>query len=168
MTDLLVDTAARTLAGPFGAVACQIGRSGACPANRKHEGDGCTPLGCWPIRGALLRRGRFASPAGWGLPWRWIAPEDGWSDDPADPAYNRAVRHPHAFSAERLWREDALYDAVIVLGHNDRPAKPGAGSAIFLHLAGGSGSTEGCVAIEPAAMRRLLPLLTSGSLLNIR
>ena len=67
---------------------------------------------------------------------------------------------PHPFSAERLWRDDAHYDAVMILGHNDRPPVPGMGSAIFLHVARpGLLPTEGCVAIEPAAMRRLLPRL---------
>ena len=38
------------------------------------------------------------------MPWRWLRPDDGWSDDAADPAYNRPVRHPHPYSAEWLWR----------------------------------------------------------------
>jgi L,D-peptidoglycan transpeptidase YkuD (ErfK/YbiS/YcfS/YnhG family) len=45
-----------------------------------------------------------------------------------------------------------------------RPAIRGRGSAIFLHIAKpGYAPTEGCIAISPAAMRRLLPLLRQGS-----
>lgn len=147
-------------------VPCAIGKSGALGAAEKSEGDGATPLGLWPIRAALLRPGSgFAPPAG--LPWRWLRAADGWSDDVRDPAYNRPIRHPHPFSAERMWRDDSRYDAVLVLGHNDSPPAPGRGSAIFLHLRG-DGPTEGCVAIDPAAMSTLLARLTPGSGLEIR
>ncbi|PXA84380.1 hypothetical protein DMC47_40640 [Nostoc sp. 3335mG] len=147
-------------------VSCAIGKGGACEAADKREGDGCTPLGIWPIRAVLLRPGTELSPPA-GLPWRWLRPADGWSDDGADPAYNRPVHHPHGFSAERMWRDDAHYDAVLVLGHNDHPPIPGAGSAIFLHLRG-AGPTEGCVAIDREDMRRLLADLEPGSVVDIR
>src|SRR3546814_7129542 len=92
-----------------------------------------------------------------GLPCEPIAPDDGWCDDPGDPAYNRPVRLPYPASHERLAREDHLYDVVVVLGHNDDPVVPGAGSAVFLHLARSDyGATEGCVAL---ALRDLLEVL---------
>jgi len=143
-----------------------IGKGGACDAADKREGDGCTPLGTWPIRAVLIRPGSGFAPPG-ALPWRWLRMADGWSDDGRDPAYNRPVRHPHRFSAERMWREDAHYDAVLVLGHNDSPPIAGAGSAIFLHLRGMS-TTEGCVAIDRDAMSRLLACITAGSVVDIR
>ena len=47
-----------------------------------------------------------------------------------------------------MWRADGLYDLVVILGHNDAPVVPGAGSAIFMHVASpGYGPTEGCVAL---------------------
>ena len=49
--------------------------------------------------------------------------------------YNRLVKLPYAASHEELWRDDHLYDLVVVLGFNDDPVVPGKGSAIFLHLA---------------------------------
>ena len=55
------------------------------------------------------------------LPAAPIAPQDGWCDDPADPAYNRPVPLPYPARHERLWREDEIYDLLIVLGHNDDP-----------------------------------------------
>ena len=148
------------------ALPCLIGRSGAVAAADKREGDGATPLGRWPLRAVLLRPDRVEVPAGLRLPWRWLRPDDGWSDDPADPAYNRPVRHPHPFSAERLWRNDGLYDVIIVLGHNDAPPVPGAGSAIFLHCAEGR-PTEGCVAIDRAALLSQLPRIGPGDALEI-
>lgn len=152
----------------FGATTlpCAIGRGGACEAADKREGDGHTPLGVWPVRAVLLRPGHgFGPPAG--VPWRWLRSDNGWSDDVSDPAYNRPVRHPHPFSAERMWRDDAHYDAVLILGHNDRPPVPGLGSAIFLHLSGDN-PTEGCVAIDRTGMGSLLSALTVGSTVDIR
>lgn len=161
MSDILVDTTTRSLSHEGVSLACQIGRSGAIDAAEKREGDGASPLGRWPIKTILLRPDRIA-PLPLSLPWRWIRPCDGWSDDPADPAYNQPVRHPHPFSAERLWREDGAYDVILVLAHNDAPPIPGAGSAIFFHLAGDKGHTEGCIAIDRAAMLDLLPRVRPG------
>lgn len=156
MTPILVDAGTRVLR--FGRIetACAIGRGGPCDAAEKREGDGRTPRGRWPVRGVLLRPDRDLIPPT-SLPWRWLRPADGWSDDPADACYNRPVRHPHGWSAERLWRGDSLYDAIVVLGQNDAPPVPGHGSAIFLHLREGD-TTEGCVAVARSAMIDLLAL----------
>lgn len=162
-----VDSSALMLTGPDGSsLPCTIGRAGACPAAEKREGDGMTPLGTWPIRGTLFRPGRAAPPAGLRLPWRWIRAGDGWSDAPGDPEYNRPVRHPHGHSAERLEREDGLYDVIVLLGHNDAPVVPGMGSAIFLHCSEGR-PTEGCVAVEKPALLDLLRQLAPGDAIGI-
>ncbi|MDO6416020.1 L,D-transpeptidase family protein [Sphingomonas sp. BIUV-7] len=163
---LVADTRAGLLRGPIGDIACSIGRGGTIAAADKSEGDGATPLGDWPIRGVLLRPDRVA-PLSLALPWRWLRRDDGWSDDSADPAYNRPIRHPHPYSAERLWRDDGLYDAIVILGHNDAPAVAGAGSAIFLHCWRDGATTEGCVAIARDALLTLLPALRPGDLLRI-
>lgn len=165
---MVVDTAARTLAAFGRIIPCAIGRSGAIAAADKREGDGMTPRGAWPVRAVLLRPGRVAPPPALRLPWRWTHPADGWSDDPADPLYNRPVRQPHRFSAEHLQREDGLYDVIVILGHNDAPPAPGLGSAIFLHCAIEGRATEGCVAIAKAELLGLLPYLTPEAVLDIR
>ncbi len=167
-----VDTAAGTLSLGDLTVPCTIGRGGTCAADAKQEGDGCTPLGRWPIRAALFRHGRSAPPQGIKLPWRWTLPSDGWSDAPDDPAYNRPVRLPHGFSAETLQRDDMLYDIIIVLDHNMSPPVPGMGSAIFFHLWNeekppAKRTTEGCVAIKRDDMMRILPALEPGMTMEI-
>ena len=64
---------------------------------------------------------------------------------------------PYPARTETLWRDDHLYDIIVVLGHNDAPVVPGAGSAIFLHVAApGYSPTEGCVAV---AIEDLLAIL---------
>ena len=135
-----------------------LGRSGISAT--KCEGDGATPAGLWPLRRIFYRADRIDAPET-GLPAQPIRPLDGWSDDPVDPDYNRLVTHPQtgsrALSAERMWREDALYDVVIVVGHNDNPPAPGGGSAIFMHLARpGYAPTEGCVALSRPDMLALI------------
>lgn len=148
-------------------VSAAFGRSGAVAAAAKREGDGATPLGDWPIRAALLRPDRMAAPQT-SLPWRWLRGDDGWSDDVADPAYNRPVSHPHGFGAESLWRDDGAYDAILVLGHNVAPVVPGLGSAIFWHCSQPDmRPTEGCVAIDRAVLVRWLGWLAPGDILRI-
>lgn len=162
-----VDCASRTLRAFGQTTDCAIGRGGALPADAKREGDGATPLGQWRILGALLRPDRIAAPRTL-LPWRWLRPDDGWSDDPADPAYNRPVRHPHPFSAERLWRDDRAYDIILISNHNHEPAVPGMGSAVFWHIAQPDfRPTEGCVACTREALESLLPHITPGTILDI-
>jgi L,D-peptidoglycan transpeptidase YkuD (ErfK/YbiS/YcfS/YnhG family) len=125
---------------------CALGRSGA--RVDKREGDGATPVGCFVFRRVLYRPDRLPAPRTH-LPVASIAPDDGWCDDPADPLYNRPVRLPYAVSHERMWRDDEIYDLVVVIGHNDDPARPGLGSAVFLHLARADyGPTEGCIALS--------------------
>lgn len=165
---MVVDTAARTLSAFGRTLACEIGRAGATPEAVKREGDGMTPLGVYPIRCALFRPDRAIPPAGMRLPWRWTRQADGWSDDSADPLYNRPVRHPWPFSAERMQRADALYDVIVVLGHNDAPVRPGMGSAIFLHCRIAGHATEGCVAIDKQDLLDILGRLSPDDVIAIR
>ena len=67
-------------------------------------------------------------------------------------------------SADRLTRDDALYDLVLVLGHNDGPRVKGRGSAIFVHLARpGYAPTAGCIALSRHDLLMLLAGLRRGS-----
>ena len=144
---------------------CALGRGGI--AEEKREGDGVTPIGRWPLRHVLYRADRVARPD-CGLPIAEIAPDDGWCDDPAHPAYNRPVKKPFAASHEAMWRADQLYDVVVVLGHNDDPPVPGAGSAIFLHVAKpGYQPTEGCVALALPDLLSLLKYCRPGDVMDI-
>ena len=133
---------------------CVLGRSGV--AHDKREGDGATPVGRFALRRVLYRADRGAPPVT-ALPVSAIAPNDGWCDAPHDPAYNRPVTLPYPASAESMTRDDRLYDVVAVLGHNDAPVIPGAGSAIFLHVTPEDGApTAGCVALSPEDLREVL------------
>lgn len=136
---------------------CSLGRAGLVSVKR--EGDGGTPTGTFPLRALRYRADRLTAPET-ALPVAAMAEDDGWCDAPDDANYNRPVKHPYPASAEKMWREDHLYDLVVMLGQNDDPVVPGAGSAIFFHLAKetdeGLRPTEGCVALRLPDMLNVL------------
>jgi L,D-peptidoglycan transpeptidase YkuD (ErfK/YbiS/YcfS/YnhG family) len=148
--------------------ACALGRGGVIAATDKREGDGATPLGVWPMRRVLYRPDRGAAPVT-ALPTMAISLEDGWCDDMDDAAYNRPVGLPYPARCERMWREDGLYDIVVVLAHNDDPPAPGLGSAIFLHCASPAfKATEGCVALARSDLEALLAQAETGDAIEVR
>jgi L,D-peptidoglycan transpeptidase YkuD (ErfK/YbiS/YcfS/YnhG family) len=148
-----------------GSAVAAVGRAGV--KADKHEGDGATPAGTYPLVSVLYRPDRTAPPLS-RLTVTPLAPSDGWVDDPADANYNRPVSLPYSASAEQMWREDDLYDALVVIGYNMEPVVPGAGSAIFLHIATPDfAPTAGCVAIQREVLFGLLPLLGPGSRIAI-
>jgi len=102
------------------------------------------------------------------LPVSAIRKCDGWCDAPTDRNYNRPVALPYPTGAERLWREDELYDVVVVLGYNDCPRAKGRGSAIFMHVAKpGYAPTEGCIALTRPHLLRLLERLDGRAAVSV-
>ena len=136
---------------------CAVGRAGL--RADKQEGDEATPLGLLPLRRVLYRADRLARPSA-AVPIEPLAPADGWCDDSSSHEYNCRVRLPFGNGHEALWRDDAIYDVIGVLGWNDAPIVRGRGSAIFLHVARPDyAPTEGCVAL---ALPDLLACLAAG------
>ncbi|MDX2143739.1 MAG: L,D-transpeptidase family protein [Rhodospirillaceae bacterium] len=145
---------------------CALGRAGV--SVHKHEGDGATPLGTFPIRRVFYRADRVPK-LDTKLPTQIIAPRDGWCDAPTDARYNQFVTLPYPAGAEALWREDEAYDVIVVLGHNDAPVVPFAGSAIFLHVAAADFSpTAGCVALRKDDLLWVLSRLNPASTITIQ
>jgi L,D-peptidoglycan transpeptidase YkuD (ErfK/YbiS/YcfS/YnhG family) len=148
-----------------GSAVAAVGRNGV--KTDKHEGDGRTPVGTYPLVSVYYRPDRITPPAS-KLPVIPLVPNDGWVDEPADRNYNRLVSLPYPASAEQMWREDDLYDALVVIGYNMEPVIPGAGSAIFLHIAAPDfAPTAGCVAVKKEVLLDLLPRLGPGSRITI-
>ncbi len=144
---------------------CAIGRSGV--GEKLREGDGVTPTGIWPLRRVLFRPDRQNAP-NTVLPVSPIAEDDGWCDAPGDGNYNLPVKLPYPASAEALWRADALYDIVVVLGFNDAPVVAGKGSTIFLHVAAKDfAPTEGCVAMRKEEIMALLAEISADAKIRI-
>ena len=144
---------------------CAFGPAG--PSVLKREGDGATPAGRWRLLQVFYRADRISRPRT-ALPLRALRPNDGWCDASGDRNYNRLVTLPYPARAERLWRDDALYDIVVVLDHNTRSRVRGRGSAVFLHVAKqGYAPTEACIALSPHDLRALLEVSGPGSAIRL-
>ena len=144
---------------------CALGRSGV--SKTKTEGDGATPVGTFPLRRVFFRPELLDWPET-KLPVAPIDPNDGWCDAPASPEYNKLVRMHFPESAEYLWRDDHVYDLIVVIGYNDAPVVPGKGSAIFMHIAKPDyAPTEGCVALALEDLSAVVKHLDASSLITI-
>ena len=146
--------------GPFSGY---VGRSGVKSAAAKREGDGATPAGVYALRGGF---GLRANP---GLPQGWFGVDaaDVWVDDPASSLYNTHQREPadgRWASAEPLANAPA-YTYAQVIGYNEA-ARPGAGSAIFLHVSTGA-PTVGCVSLPTSALLDVMRWESPGAVIMI-
>jgi len=149
-------------------VRCAVGKAGAIAADEKREGDNQSPIGVWAMREVWYRPDVYPEGPKTALPIRATRPDDGWCDAPCDPNYNRPVSLPYPASAERMWRDDHVYDLVVILGYNDDPPVAGMGSAIFMHLArDGYPGTEGCVALARADLEGILAAARPGDAVEI-
>jgi L,D-peptidoglycan transpeptidase YkuD (ErfK/YbiS/YcfS/YnhG family) len=164
---------------------CQVGKSGVL-ADKK-EGDGATPAGDFPIREIFYRAdklskddiARLEAVRKKGLPVHVLTPDDGWSDDPRSPFYNQHVSIAEYLktslpnpSYEKLWRDDDVYDIIVVIGYNDQPVVKGKGSAIFMHLQrrvanGDIAPTIGCVSFAPSDLMDIIATLTPETYIHI-
>ena len=80
----------------------------------------------------------------------------GWCDDPKSNSYNKLIKFPFKYSAEKFYKNNSIYDVVLVIDYNSRPIVKNKGSAIFLHIAKKNYSpTKGCIAISKKDMKLL-------------
>jgi len=153
------------LKGPGLQIECVLGKNGVIAASQKTEGDSKTPLGIYPVRRVFYRPDREVAPHT-PVPVVSLSPDLGWCDDSEHSSYNRMIRLPNPARHEDMWREDQLYDLGLIIGHNDDPVVPGAGSAIFIHVAKPATDdqrdkmpykpTLGCVAMASDDLRLLI------------
>jgi L,D-peptidoglycan transpeptidase YkuD (ErfK/YbiS/YcfS/YnhG family) len=151
---------------------CGLGLAGS--TYMKQEGDGATPIGRWRVLHVLYRpdhlRGFYSS--GMLRHAKPLRADDGWCDASGHRNYNRPVRHPYPETAEVMWRDDHLYDVVVVLDHNHRPRVQGHGSAIFMHLArpgneGRIAPTAGCVSLARRDLAIVLRMIRPGAAVRV-
>ncbi len=135
-----------------------VGRSGFALPGEKHEGDGRTPSGIFPLRRAF----GYAASVSTRMPYRQVTEHDIWVDDPASSDYNKWMKRgeTEAASFEKMLRPDGLYRYGIVIEYNTEPIVPGMGSAIFFHIwKGPDRGTAGCVAMGEILLVQLLAWL---------
>lgn len=146
---------------------CSFGRTGV--AINKKEGDGATPVGNFPLRKIFYRPDRInRSDIKTNLPVQALTPNKGWCDDVNCIEYNTEITLPFSGSHEELWREDNIYDLIVVVGYNDQPVVKGKGSAIFLHIARENYTpTAGCIAFSKQDLLNILTKLNADSMISI-
>ncbi len=144
---------------------CAIGSGGL--VKNKIEGDLSTPTGTFHFNKIYYRADRIKE-TNFIIDSSIIRENDGWGDDVRSKYYNQYVQFPFNESAERLYRDDHVYDLICVLDYNTSPIIPGRGSAIFLHVSKPSfEGTEGCIAIERKELLKIANKLTIKSKIHI-
>ncbi len=146
------------------AIACVLGPAGA--VWRKKEGDYATPRGAFLLLFGRYRADRLSKP----VSLEKLAPirqTDIWGDDMSSFRYNQPGTAPVRYRHERLWRDAAVYDIILMLEYNLRPRRLGRGSAIFLHLTEDYRPTAGCIAIKLNDMRKVLSQISRAAIVKI-
>jgi L,D-peptidoglycan transpeptidase YkuD (ErfK/YbiS/YcfS/YnhG family) len=127
---------------------------------KKVERDKRAPAGIFEIGKIYTYDAKL--PDGSDYPFRQVTDADVWSDDPRSPDYNRHVvidpkNPPDNFSHERMRPGDFAYHWIIEIKHNENPAVPGAGSAIFFHTRRGVAyPTSGCTTMAVENLTALI------------
>jgi L,D-peptidoglycan transpeptidase YkuD (ErfK/YbiS/YcfS/YnhG family) len=146
-------------------IKCSIGKNGT--TKYKREGDFKTPRGIFNLKKIFYRKDRikFFSTS---LKKKCIKKNTGWCNDINSEYYNKEIKFPFKGSAEKLWRNDNVYDIIIILNYNLNPVIKKKGSAIFLHICKKNyTSTQGCVAINKKDMMNLITNIKKNSKLII-
>ena len=144
---------------------CCIGKSGI--SSMKKEGDLSTPKGIFKLGSLYYRKDRINTPK-CKIKKRILLKKMGWCNDSKSKNYNKEIKFPFKYKAERLYRKDGIYDLFINIKYNFRPVIKKKGSAIFLHLSDDRYKpTEGCVAITKKDFLKILPLITKDTKISI-
>jgi len=135
---------------------CALGKSGI--KKKKKEGDNVTPSGVFKIIKIYYRADKIKkiiSP----IKKIQIKKNMGWCDDSKSNFYNQQINLPSKFGYEKLYRNDNLYDLIIVINYNMNPIIKNKGSAIFIHVAKNYyKKTKGCIALKK---KNLIELISS-------
>jgi uncharacterized protein YijF (DUF1287 family) len=130
-----------------------VGRGG--PSKR--EGDGRSPAGVFEL-GTLYGYAERAENVA--LPYAAAGAALRCVDDPTAQQYNQILIQPAGASwrsAERMRRDDDLYELALVVRHNTDPITPGHGSCIFVHVWQTANTpVTGCTALDKDNLKTLL------------
>jgi L,D-peptidoglycan transpeptidase YkuD (ErfK/YbiS/YcfS/YnhG family) len=125
---------------------CALGKSGI--GKKRIEGDNITPKGIFKIIKIYYRKDRIKK-INSAFKLIEIKKDMGWCDDPESKKYNQLIKLPSKYRHEKLFRNDRIYDLIIVLNYNMNPVIKNKGSAIFIHIAKNNyNKTKGCIALK--------------------
>ena len=146
-------------------IKCVVGKRGI--GVKRKEGDQITPKGKYKIKSILYRNDRISN-FKTTINKLAIKKDMGWCDDPKSNQYNKLVKFPFPFRAERLHITNNTYDIVLVLNYNLNPTIKNKGSAIFLHIAKKNyKKTEGCIAVKKIELRKIIKIINKKTIINI-
>ena len=131
------------------------------------EGDKITPKGKFNVKFILYRKDRISYLAS-RISKYVIKKNMGWCDDPRSKDYNKLIKFPFKYSAEKLYRKDNIYDIILVLNYNSKPIIRNKGSAIFIHVASKNYRfTKGCVAVGKKDLKEIIKTINKKTTINI-
>ena len=146
-------------------VKCAIGKRGI--TNKKIEGDKCTPRGRFKFKYIFYRKERVKNIRS-KLKIIPIKKNFGWCDDVRSKSYNKFIKFPFKYRAERLYLKQNIYDIIVVIDYNLNPIRKKKGSAIFLHIAKKNYSpTLGCIAVSKNDLKYLISIINKNTFLKI-
>ena len=146
-------------------IKCAIGKRGI--THKKLEGDNKTPVGVFKFSSIFYRKDRIKKIKS-SLKKNVIKKNMGWCDDSNSKFYNKLIRFPFKFRAEKLWLKNNVYDILLIINYNTRPVVKKKGSAIFLHIAKKNyPPTKGCVAVSIKDMNLLLSKIKTKTKIKI-
>ena len=144
---------------------CAIGKRGI--TNKKVEGDKCTPRGRFKLKYVFYRKERVKNIRS-KLKIIPIKKNFGWCDDVRSKSYNKFIKFPFKYKAERLYLRQNIYDIIVVIDYNFNPIRKKKGSAIFLHIAKNNYSpTLGCIAVSKNDLKYLISIINKNTFLKI-
>jgi L,D-peptidoglycan transpeptidase YkuD (ErfK/YbiS/YcfS/YnhG family) len=144
---------------------CSIGKRGI--SIKKREGDKKTPKGEFKLKYILYRKDRIIN-IKTKLKKIVIKKKMLWCDDPNSSYYNKIINYPSKYRAEKLWRNENIYDIIIVIDYNLNPVIKNKGSAIFLHIAKKKYQpTKGCIAVSKKNIKLLISKINKKTKLKI-
>ena len=97
---------------------CAIGKRGT--KKNKREGDKFTPIGTYRFIGVYYRKDRIDK-LKTNLKKKIIKKSMGWCDDFRSKDYNKEIKFPFNYRAEKLYRSDNIYDIIIEINYNKSP-----------------------------------------------
>jgi L,D-peptidoglycan transpeptidase YkuD (ErfK/YbiS/YcfS/YnhG family) len=144
---------------------CALGKAGI--RLKTSEGDKVTPKGIFKIAKIYYRADKIKKIK---CPIKIVRIKKhmGWCDDPKSNFYNKQINLPNKFNYEKLYRNDDLYDLILVINYNMNPIIKNKGSAIFIHITKKNyKTTEGCIGLKKEHLLNLISRIKKNTKIKI-